>query len=83
MVTRPPSGKIAAAIPRPILKMRVRIADHAIDSDFWERWLRTSSPQIRPVQEPIQKLWEDAACHIDRGLPKVSIIDITDSIRWR
>lgn len=66
--------------PRADLKMRVRISDHAIDSDYFGVVNYDFASSDPAGDTRVKTIWEDPACHIDRGLPKFSIVDIRGSL---
>jgi hypothetical protein len=66
--------------PQADLKMRVRISDHAIDSDFYGVVTLDHVSSGSEQHGAVRTIWHDAVCHRDRGLPKVSIVDITGTI---
>lgn len=75
-----PAIKENRASPRADLKMRIRISDHAIDSDYFGVVTYDFSSADPASAVTVKTIWEDPACHIDRGLPKISIVDIQGSL---
>jgi hypothetical protein len=66
--------------PRADVKLRVRISDHAIDSDYFGM-VTFDFASADPANDiRVKTIWEDPGCHIDRGLPKISIVDIQGSL---
>ena len=68
------------ASPRADLKMRIRISDHAINSDYFGVVTYDFSSVDPANDATVKTIWEDPACHIDRGLPKISIVDIQGTL---
>jgi len=65
---------------RADLTMRVHVSDHAIDSDYMGV-VTVDLKSVDAEQDGKAKtIWEDVACHRDRGLPKFFIMDIRGSI---
>jgi hypothetical protein len=67
--------------PRADLRVFVSISDHAIESRFYG----TVQAQFLDVDPSAGAgevlLWEDARCHRERGIPKISVVRIEGAIR--
>jgi hypothetical protein len=63
------------------LRIFVQISDHAIDSRFYgtaEARFADVDPSIGADEAVV---WEDARCHRERGIPKISLVRIDGAIR--
>lgn len=75
-----PFAKAEKAEFRAELRAVFRISDHAPDADFFGAMVADfllTHPD-RPADE--QVVWQDSKCHRDRGLPKISLIEIQGTI---
>jgi hypothetical protein len=65
----------------PVLTLKVRISDHAPDSDFFGV-IQTQFKGAAFGAAP-KAIWADNGCHHDRGLPKITVIGISGKIPAR
>lgn len=70
-----------ASPPRADLRIFVRISDHAIDSRFYGTAEARFSDVDTSTGGGETLVWEDARCHRERGIPKISLVRIEGAIR--
>ena len=70
-----------ASPPRADLRIFVQISDHAIDSRFYGTAEARFSDVDTSTGGGETLVWEDARCHRERGIPKISLVRIEGAIR--
>jgi hypothetical protein len=62
------------------LTVKVRISDHALETNFFGDVSVTIS-EFDPIKgSGEQKVWEDAQCHHERSIPKLTVIGVDGTI---
>jgi hypothetical protein len=65
--------------PRATLTVTVRITDHSKEADF-DKDISALFEFDPIIGSSAQKIWQDAACHRERGFPKITILGVNGTI---
>lgn len=71
-----PASPLREPQARATLSVPVRISDHAPDANFYGTLAATFADVAVTETPPAQLLWEDKACHIERGLPRFAVLGL-------
>lgn len=62
------------------ITVKIRISDHSPETNFFGE-VPTTVPHLDLINgSHEQKVWEDAACHHERGFPKMTVVSVNGSM---